>query len=139
MRPEQRPPTAGIVASISYLVVVFVPYVLLSETEAAALPTYYDFGLAGPQFLAVLPLVGLVLFAAGRQQRTEPDYVAGLTLVLGMVLTALIAIWAISVPENVVLSIGEASWLEYHRWLVLLAGLAMVACSLWYAKSLELL
>lgn len=138
MRPEQRPPTAGIVASLSYLFAIFGPYLILSEEETAALPAYYDFGVAGPQFLAILPLVGLVLFAAGRQQRTEPDYIAGLTLVLGMVLTAFVAIWAVSVPQNVILSIGEASWLEYHRWLVVLAALAMVACSLWYAKSLEL-
>lgn len=139
MRPEQRPPTVGIVAAVSYLVAVFLPYVALSGVETAALPAYYDFGIAGPQFLAVLPLVGIILFAAGRERRTEPDYVAGLTLVLGAMLAVFVAIWALSVPENVVLSIGEATWLEYHRWLVLLTALAMVACSLWYAKSLELL
>ncbi|GAB3016892.1 DUF7548 family protein [Natronobiforma cellulositropha] len=139
MRAEQRPPTAGIVACLCYLLVVFVPYLALTETERAGLETYYSaFGVAGPQFLALLVVVATVLFAAGRELRTEPDYAAGLTLVIGMVLTLLVLVWAVSVPEDVVASIGEVSWLEYHRWVVLATAVLLTACSVWYARALAL-
>ena len=139
MRAEQRPPTAGIVACVLYLLAVFVPYLLLTEAERAGFDAYYtQFGVAGPQFLALLVVVAIVLFAAGREVRTEPDYVAGLTLVLGFVLTLLVLVWTLAVTEDFVASIGEAAWLEYHRWVVLLTSLAIVACSAWYARVLSL-
>lgn len=139
MRAQQRPPTAGIVSCLCYLLAVFAPYVLLEGPELDGLAVYYNqFGIAGPQFLAALALVGIVLFAAGREARTQPDYAAGLTLVLGVVLTLFAFGWALAVPEDVVLSIGEATWLEYHRWVVVAAGAAIAASSAWYARTLGL-
>lgn len=139
MRAQQRPPTAGIVACLCYLLAVVAPYLLLEGPAAAGLNTYYgDYGIAGPQFLAALPLVGIVLFAAGRQARTRPDYAAGLTLVLGAVLTLFVLAWALAVPADVVSSIGEATWLEYHRWLLVACAGAVVAASAWYARVLGL-
>lgn len=139
MRAQQRPPTAGIAACVCYLLAVFAPYVLLDSSELAGFDLYYNgYGIAGPQFLAALALVGIVLFAAGREARTEPDYAAGLTLVLGFVLTLFVLGWALAVPEDIVLSIGEATWLEYHRWLVAACAGAIVASSAWYARALGL-
>lgn len=139
MRVEQRPPTAGIVACVLYLLAVFAPYVALSEAELSGFGVYYnDYGIAGPQFLSLLAIVAIVLFAAGRELRTQPDYVAGLTLVLGFVLTLFVLLWAVSVPEDVVASIGEAIWLEYHRWGVLVLSAAVVGSSVWYARTLSL-
>lgn len=139
MRAQQRPPTAGIVACLCYLLAVLAPYLLLEGPVTAGLETYYNgYGIAGPQFLAALALVGIVLFAAGREARTQPDYAAGLTLVLGFVLTLFALAWAVAVPTEVVLSLGEADWLEYHRWLVAASAAAIVAASAWYARALDL-
>ncbi len=138
MRPEQRPPTVGIVAALSYVLLAFAPYVLLPETETPGLAIYYDYGIAGPPFLTLLVVVAVVLFAAGRERRTEPDFVAGLVIVLSAVLSLLVFVWALAVPESVVTGLGEALWLEYHRWLLVLTSLATLACSVWYARVLSL-
>lgn len=136
MRAEQRPPTAGIVAAVCYLALVALPFLALSGPEAAGIRIYYDYGIAGPHFLSLLAFVGIVLFAAGRQGRTEPDYAAGIAIVLGIVLALLVLGWAIAVPEEVVASLGESDWLEYHRWLVLLSAIGVAASGAWYARSL---
>lgn len=138
MRADQRPPTVGILAALSYVVLVVLPYLTLSEREVGGVAFYYSHGIAGPQFLSILALVAIVLFAAGRQRRTEPDYVAGLTLVLGAVLAILVLGWAVSVPESVVAGLGTAAWLDHHRWLLSTAALAMVASAVWYARALSL-
>lgn len=138
MRAEQRPPTAGIVACLAYLLLAFGPYAL-PETEVSGLGVYYSYGIAGPQFLSLIALVGVVLFAAGRQVRTDPVFVAGLTIVLGAVLSLLVLAWAATVPEDVVTSLGTADWLEYHRWSLVACSVAVAASAGWYARALELL
>lgn len=139
MRAEQRPPTVGIVAACGYLVTVFTPYVALSSAEAAGLEVYYSFGIAGPHVLALLSLVAVVLFAAGRQDRTDPAFASGLTLVIGIVLTLLVLGWAIAVPEDVVGSLGTGDWLEYHRWVLVVCAFGVAVSSAWYARALSLI
>ncbi len=139
MRVEQRPPTVGIAAAIGYLLVVFLPYVLLSSSEVAGLEVYYSFGIAGPQLLSLLALVAVVLFAAGRQNRTDPVIICGITLVVGIVLTLLVLGWAIAVPEDVVGSLGTADWLEYHRWLAVVFAALIAASATWYVRALSLI
>lgn len=140
MRPEQRPPTVAIAAALLYLLVVFVPYVASGDAEPGVLEAYYDaFGVVGPQFLSLLVVVAIVLFAAGRELRTEPDYVAGLTLVIGVVLVVFVALWSIAVTDDVATGLSDAAWVEYHRWLVLACSLAIPLSAVWYARTLELL
>lgn len=140
MRADQRPPTLGILAALTYVVLAVLPYLFSApETDVSAVGFYYSQGIAGPQFLSILALVAVVLFAAGRQGRTAPDYVAGLTLVLAAVLAMLVFAWAVTVPESVVVGLGTAEWLEYHRWLLSAAALTMVASAVWYARALSLL
>lgn len=138
MRPVQRPPTVGVVAALTYLLAILAPYLLLSDADVRTVALYYDAGVAGPQFLSLLAVVAAVLFAAGRQGRSDPDFVAGLALVLGVVLAALVLLWAVSVPESVILSIGEEEWFAYHRWLVALAAVALAGAAAWYVRALGL-
>lgn len=138
MRGHRAPPTVGIGAAVGFVVLVFAPYVALSETETGGLSVYYDYGVAGPQFLAVLAAVAVVLFAAGREGRTDRSFVAGITVVLGLVLVSLIAAWALAVPGDVVASLGSAAWLEYHRWLVLASAVLIAASAGWYVRALSL-
>lgn len=140
MRPEQRPPTVAIAASLLYLLVVFVPYVAFDGAEPGVLEAYYgSFGVVGPQYLSLLVVVAIVLFAAGRQLRTEPDYVAGLTLVLGVVLVVFVLLWSVAVTDDVAAAMSESTVDEYHRWAVLATSLAVPVCAAWYARTLELL
>lgn len=137
MYSRQHPPTLGIVAAAGYVAVALAPYLLL-DPEPGILEFYYSFGLAGPPLLSLFAVVAVVMFAAGRQGRTEPDLIAGLTLVLGLVLAVITFHWAISVPETVVAEVTDATWFEYQRWIV--AGIAVLVplASAWYARALEL-
>ncbi|USZ73080.1 DUF7548 family protein [Natronosalvus halobius] len=136
MHAHQRPPTLGVVAALTYVLAALAPYVLL-EVETSVLEVYYAAGLAGPNLLSLFALVAVVLFAAGRQTRTEPDLVAGVTLVLGLVLLAVTALWAVSVPESVVFEPG-ADWFVYHRWLTTAISAVIPAAAVWYARTLDL-
>ncbi|MFP8955758.1 hypothetical protein ACLI4Y_03445 [Natrialbaceae archaeon A-CW3] len=138
MRPHQRPPTLGIVAAVAYVIAAFVPYFVL-EAPAGVLEFYYAAGLAGPQVLSLFAFVAIVIFAAGRQQRSEPELVAGLTLILGLVLAVVTLHWAVSVPTNVILEAGDVTWFEYHRWVTLLLAAVIPVASLWYARELDVL
>ncbi len=137
MRPDQRPPTVGIGAAIAYVVIALAPYVVL-DVEPGVLDFYYTTGLAGPHLLSVFALVAVVLFAAGRQGRTEPDIVAGLTLVLGVVLFVVTVQWALSVPETIIVETTDASWFPYHRWLAVLTAAIIPVAAGWYTRVLGL-
>lgn len=135
---ERTPPTVGALAALSVVAVALLPYVLLPASAAAAIPTYYDQGLAGPWGPALLGLVMAVAFASGRQRRTPPDTVAGATLVLGVAATLLAAEWALAVDPSVVQSIGTADWLGSHRWALVAASALTAAVAVWYARTLDL-
>ncbi|MCU4750867.1 hypothetical protein OB919_02535 [Halobacteria archaeon AArc-curdl1] len=137
MRPVARPPTLGIIASLAYGIIAIAPYVFL-EVDSTVIDVYYDVSLAGPQFLSLLAVVAFVLFAAGRQGRTEPDTVAGLTLVLGVVLTVLTLAWAVAVPTELVLEGGDVTWFEYHRWVAVVVAALVPVAAAWYTRVLGL-
>lgn len=135
---ERTAATVGALAALSVVAVALLPYVLLPASAAAAIPTYYDQGLAGPWGPALLGLVMAVAFASGRQRRTPPDTVAGATLVLGVAATLLAAEWALAVDPSVVQSIGTADWLGSHRWALVATSALTAAVAVWYARTLDL-
>ncbi|WP_435363691.1 DUF7548 family protein [Haloarchaeobius sp. DYHT-AS-18] len=138
MNRLRTPPTVGIVAALAFVVAVFVPYVALSETAISGLGTYYGVGIVSPTYLSLFALVAVIVFAAGREGRTEPDLAAGVTLVFGLVMAFLTLSWALD-AGSVVSSLGTEAWMEYHPWAVLLCSVAVAACSAWYARVLGLL
>lgn len=138
MRSVARPPTLGIIAALAYCIIAIAPYVFL-EVDSTVIDVYYDVSLAGPQFLSLLAVVALVLFAAARQGRTEPDTVAGLTLVLGVVLTVFTLTWALAVPTEIVLEVGDVTWFEYHRWAAVAVAALVAVAAVWYTRALGLL
>lgn len=138
MATVRTPPTAGIVASAVTVLVVFVPFVLLTSSEIQGLQTYYSYGVVGPWAVALLGLLSIVAFAAGREERSDPVTIAGATLVFGLAAAAIALIWALSVPEALVQQIGTAAWLAYHRWLLVGAAAAAFASAAWYAQALGL-
>lgn len=132
------PPTAGIVASVVTVLVVFVPFAVLSSAEISGLQTYYGHGIVGPWPVAMLGLLSIVAFAAGRQERTDPVTIAGATTVFGVAAAAIALYWALAVPSDLVQQLGTAAWLGYHRWLLAVAAVGIVTSALWYVRALDL-
>lgn len=139
MVDARTPPTVGIAAGLGFVIAVFAPYVALSSSAVAALDTYYGYGLVAPTYVTLFAVVGVIVLAAGRQARTEPDLAAGVALVIGLTATLLTLLWALAVDETVVSSIGTETWLAYHRWVVLVLGIAFTGTSVWYADAIGVL
>jgi len=135
-------PTAGIVACLFLAAVLLLPYLLVSP--GSAVNAYYDAGAITPLTAGLFALVGVIVFASGREGRTDPPLAAGAGLVFGVFAAAVTLAWALTVPASVALQLGVGSdavttLLEYHRYLVVLAAVLVAGSGGWYARSLRLL
>jgi len=134
MEAVRLAPTAGVVACLAVLAGLAAPYLLV--TDPGAVGVYYAAGAFNPLFAGLFALVGLVVFAAGRQDRTDPSLAAGTALVLGLFGAGLTLVWAASVPVSVVFQLGTNALLEYHRVALVLLALAVPGAAGWYARAL---
>jgi hypothetical protein len=131
--PETSAPTVGVVAALAVLVVVAVPYVLIPARDVGV---YYS----APTFVPIHLVVGLfamvavVVFAAGRNGRTDPPTAAGATVVLGGFMALLVLWWAVAVGD-VVGSFDVTASFDHHRWLLLVATAAVAASGWWFARE----
>jgi len=129
-------PTVGIVASLAVIVVLVVPYAIVEGGSGVG--TYFAAGSVNPLVVGLFAAVAIIVFAAGRQGRSPPDLVAGAALVLGVFMTALAALWAVSVPQSVVTQLSTATVLQYHRGVLVLTTLAVPIVATWYARALQI-
>lgn len=134
-------PTAGIVASLLTLVVLAIPYALVGE--ASAVTTYYGSGAITPLAAGLFALVGVIVFAAGREDRSDPAIAAGTGLVFGLFISAICALWALTVPASIAVQLVTATGpvatlLEYHRFLLALVSASVLVSGAWYARALRL-
>ncbi|MUV56272.1 hypothetical protein SAMN04487947_1365 [Halogeometricum rufum] len=128
-------PTVGTVASLLLAVVVFAPALLIAETQVGV-ADYYAAGPIGVSVVGFLGFVGVVVFLAGIQERTEPATVAGLTLVLGVAMVAFAATWAFSIDETLLFSFpAQYAWIENHRWAVLVLAAVVPVAAAGYARD----
>lgn len=132
MRPARLAPTLGIVASFAVLALVAAPYAVVRGTGMAV---YYAAPVVGPLVVGVFALVTVIVLGSGLKGRTDPQTVAGAALVLGLAMALLTLLWALSVPQGLVGSLTDTSLLQYHRWTLLAATLAVPAFAAWYAKA----
>ncbi|WP_158057354.1 DUF7548 family protein [Halorussus halophilus] len=130
---ETRAPTLGIVAAVVVLAVVAVPYFYLSGPNVAV---YYGSPTPVPVHLVVglFAMVSVIVFAAGRNGRTDPPTAAGAAVVLGGFMAVLTLWWALAAGELVGSFPVEATF-DYHRWLLLAATLLVAASGGWYANE----
>jgi hypothetical protein len=131
--PETRAPSVGVVAALAVLAAVAAPYFLIDATEVGV---YYS----APTFVPLHLVVGLfatvavVIFAAGRNGRTDPLIAAGATVVLGGFMALLVLWWAVAVG-SLVGGLTEVAAFDYHRWLLLAAALAVAGSAGWFASD----
>lgn len=146
MDSRRAAPTLGIVASLLLVGLVAVPYLVVEN--AGVVGSYYASGVLTPWAAALMALVAVIVFAAGREDRTAPDTAAGAAVGLGVVACLVAVLWAVTVPADVPLqlttdrplvgALTTATVIEYHRWAVAGVAVLPLAAAAWYAKALRL-
>lgn len=132
-------PTAGIAASVVFLAVLVLPYLLVGTPGAAT--TYFGVGPVNPLFAGLFALVNVIVFAAGREERSDPAVASGAALVMSVAVVVIVGLWVLADPQNVILSLDEAGvvqWLEYHPLVTFVVALAQPASAAWYVRALGL-
>ena len=145
MEDRRLAPTVGIVASLLVVVLLAVPY---GVVDGEAVANYYGAGVLSPWVGGLLALVAVVVFAAGREDRTDPETAAGFGLGLGLAALTVFALWAVTVPAEIPLQLTTdeplvgplttGTVVEYHRWVTAGAALLIPAAGAWYARALRL-
>ncbi|WP_225334348.1 DUF7548 family protein [Halomicrobium urmianum] len=130
-------PTVGIVASLAVLVALLAPF--LAVEQGSAVGTYYGAGAVNGLSVGLFAAVALVAFAAGREGRSAPDTIAGVTIVLGLFAAVMGLLWAFTVPQSLVTQLTTATWLNSHRWLVVALTIVIPVAAGWYARAQRLL
>lgn len=134
MNARKAAPTLGIVACVAVLAVLVWPYAIESAPSVAA---YYSSGLITPLAAGLFALVSVIVFAAGREERSDPATVAGAALVFGAFIALITVSFAFTARVDV---LGGASPLiSWQRWLLGLTGLFVLVSGGWYARSLRLI
>jgi len=139
MNRLQRPPTVGIVGCLLYLALLALPYLLIGTESGSGVASYYGMGAINPLVSGLLALVALIILAAGRSGRTEPDLAAGIGIALGVFLVGITGLWAVTVPRSLVLGLSANTLIEHHRWVVVATALAVPVAAGWWARELDLL
>jgi hypothetical protein len=131
--PETPAPTVGILAALAVLAAIVAPYFVIAATEVGV---YYSAPTAVPVHLVVglFATISVVVFAAGRNGRTDPPTAAGATVVLGGFVALLVLWWAVAVG-GLVGSLTEVAAFGYHRWVLLVAALALAGTAGWFASE----
>ena len=131
------PPILGAIASVTYAVLVVIPYLVVPSNRAGALGAYYGFGPLGPPFLALVALVGAIAFAGGATGRTDPSTAAGASIAAAVVVVAFSVVWAVSVDLGA-LPVVPVDWIDLHRFVVPVVAAIPVVAGAWYARALGL-
>lgn len=121
-------PLVGIGGCLAVLAALVYPYLV-----ADSVGTYYGTGVVNPLVGAVLALVAVIVFAAGREERSDPQFAAGAALVFSAFAFVLVAGWALTVRVDAVELTGM------HRWVTAALGLVAPLAAVWYARALSLL
>jgi preprotein translocase subunit Sec61beta len=128
-------PTAGIAACLAVILVLAIPYAII---DSNAVGTYYSSGALNPLFAGLFAIVGIIIFAAGREKRSDPELTAGIGLVFGVFVLGYTIFWAVTVEIGVVYTLTSVSTFRYHRYVLPLTALAIPLCAIWYARALRL-
>jgi len=121
-------PLVGIVGCLGVLAALLYPYVAAD----GAVGLYYGSGVVSPLVAGLLALITIIVLAAGREDRTDPELAAGAGLVFGLFIVVLTLAWGLTTRVDV-LTISEL-----HRWSLPAVALLVPIASVWYARALRL-
>jgi len=124
-------PLVGIVASLGLLVTLGVPYVLADS--GASVGAYYTSGAINPLLAGLFALVTTIVFAAGREGRSDPELAAGVALAFGAFMTVVAVAWALTVRVDTI-AIQTS-----HRWAVVAVSTLVPVSGAWFARALGVL
>jgi len=128
MDHRRTAPLVGIAGCLAVLAALVYPYLV-----ADSVGTYYGTGVVNPLVGAVLALVAVIVFAAGREERSDPQFAAGAALVFSAFTLLLLFGWALTVRVDAVELPG------LHRWATVTFALVAPLAAVWYARALSLL
>ncbi|SEO35245.1 hypothetical protein SAMN04487948_10214 [Halogranum amylolyticum] len=132
---EDVAPTVGVGACVALLVALGIPYVAVTDA-GPTLGAYYASGPVGSGGIAFMSLLTVVVLLSGTRGTAEPDLVAGIALVLGVVTFALAVLWAVSVDPTVLFSFPpSAAWIANHRWVVVALAAVVPLAAAGYARG----
>lgn len=120
-------PLVGIFGCVGVLAALAYPYVA-SDVGVGA---YYSSGPVTPLAAGLLAAVGVIVFAAGREGRTDPSFAAGAGLVFGVFIVAILLAWGLTARIDAV----ELS--QHHRLATVAVGLLVPLGGLWFARALD--
>lgn len=129
-------PTIGMGACLLVLALLGLPYLAIGPPSAVT--TYYNAGAITPFAAGLLAAVGVIVFAAGRQGRTDPALAAGAGLIFGGFVAVISVVWALTVPRSVVTQLSTGTLLTYHRLVLGTVAVTVPVSAAWYARSLGL-
>lgn len=124
---------AGAAGGLATVAAIVAPYLLLPENAVSGLAAYYGAWVLGPQLLGVLALVAVVALVGGLRGRTPHGTAAGVAVGLAAVALVVAVGWAVSVPDDLVVRLARATWLGYHRWVVVALTATLAGASAVYA------
>jgi hypothetical protein len=132
MEVDRVVPGLGVVGGVAVVVLLSVPYAIVEDP--GGIPTYYGAGAVNPLIGGLFALVAIVVFAAARQERSDPALTAGVALVFGLFAAVIITLWALTVPLGVVTQFQTSALFEYHRVGTALVALMLPVAAAWYAR-----
>ncbi|MFD1589192.1 hypothetical protein ACFR9U_19615 [Halorientalis brevis] len=124
-------PLVGVVASVGFLIALGAPYVLTDSTTGVS--AYYASGAINPLLAGLFALITIIVFAAGREGRTDPELAAGVALALGTFIAIIALAWALTVRVDTVAITSN------HRWVVTAVAAAVPASAAWFSRALGVL
>lgn len=139
MDEERTAAGLGALACLLTAAAVAAPYVLLEPDQLSTVDAYYAVGVVTPLAPGLLGLIGAIVFASGRERRSDPDLVAGITLAIGMFSFVVALQWALAFQPSLLPSTQALAFMTTHRWTVPAAALLETVAALWYAGSRQLI
>ena len=138
MQGTRVAPLVGIVGCLFVVVGLAVPYGF-ETAPGTTVGLYYGSGAVTPLVAGAFALLTVIVLAAGREERTDPQLAAGVGLALGFFATLVVAVWALTVPQDVAAGLSTSSVAKQHRWILVAVTLVVPAASTWWARSLGVL
>lgn len=127
MEQARLAPLVGIVGCLGTVAALVYPYLAADGSVA----TYYGSGVVNPLVAGLLAAVTVIVFAAGREDRTDPDFSAGAGLVFGAFATVIVLLWALTVR------VDALEITNLHRWVAVVVAATVPAAGAWYARTLD--